>query len=67
VFKIEVFIALQMRVGPPDYRYLSQKSPSKHNPNLKLKTSLEVLNIICPPQEPTSIGQSSLQEVELYG
>ena len=44
--------------------YLSQNSPSKRNPNLKMNTSLEVLNMICPPQEPTSIG---LQEMELDG
>ena len=29
---------------------ISQNSPSKHNPDLKMKTSLEVLNILCPPQ-----------------
>jgi hypothetical protein len=27
---------------------LSQNSPSKRNPNLKMKTSLEVLDMICP-------------------
>ena len=26
---------------------------SKHNPELEMNTSLEVHNIICPPQEPT--------------
>ena len=36
--------------------YLSQNSPAKCNPKLKMKTSFEVLNIICPSQEPTSIG-----------
>ena len=30
--------------------YLSRNNPSKRNPKLKMKTSLEVLNIICPPQ-----------------
>jgi hypothetical protein len=45
VFKIEVFNALQTQFGP-----------SKRNPKLKMKTSLEVLNIICPPQEPTRVG-----------
>ena len=34
--------------------YLSQNNPSKRNPELKLKTSLEVLSIICPRQEPKS-------------
>ena len=42
--------------------YLSQNNPSKRNPELKMKTWIEVLNIIYPPQEPTS-----LQEVELDG
>jgi hypothetical protein len=32
--------------------YLSQNNPSKRNPISKMKTSLEVLNIICPPWEP---------------
>ena len=36
--------------------YLSHNNPSKRNPKLKMKTSLEVLNIICPSQEPTSVG-----------
>jgi hypothetical protein len=35
--------------------YLSQDNPSKHNPNLKMKTSHEV-DIICPPQKSTSVG-----------
>jgi hypothetical protein len=35
--------------------YLSQIGPSKHSPELKMKTSLEVLNVIHMPQEPTSI------------
>ena len=52
VFKIEVFNALQTRFGPS--KYTSFKiSPSKRNLKLKMKTSLEVLNIMCPPQEPT--------------
>ena len=55
MFKIEAFNALQMRFGPFKI-YLSQNNPSGHNPKLKMKTSLEVLNIICPPQEPTSVG-----------
>ena len=45
MFKIEVFNALQTRFGP-----------SKRNLKLKMKTSLEVLNILCLPQEPTSVG-----------
>ena len=55
VFKIEVFNALQMWFGPSNI-YLSQTNPSKHNPEFKMKTSLEVLNIIYLPQEPTSVG-----------
>jgi hypothetical protein len=35
---------------------LSQNNPSKRNPKLKMKTLFEVLNIICPSQEPTSVG-----------
>ena len=48
-FKIKVFDALQTRWS---------FGPSKCNSNLKMKTlsSLEVRDIICPPQEPTSVG-----------
>ena len=55
MFKIEFFNALQTRFGPSKI-YLSQNNPSKCNPKLKMKTSLEVLNIIYPPQEPISVG-----------
>ena len=55
VFKIQVFNALQTQNWSFKI-HLSQNNPSKCNPRLKMKTSLEVLNIICPPQEPTSIG-----------
>ena len=49
VFQIEVFNALQMRSGP-----------SKCNPKLKMKTSLEVLDIICPSSiVHTKIDQSN--------
>ena len=37
-------------------KYTSLNNPSGHDPKLKMRTSLEVLNIICPPQEPTSVG-----------
>jgi hypothetical protein len=47
--------------------YLSQNNPSKRNPKLNMKMSLEVLNIICPPQEPTKRRALLLQEVELDG
>ena len=40
----------------PFKTYLSENNPSKRNPNSKMKTLLEVLNIICPSQEPTSEG-----------
>ena len=33
-----------------------QNNSSKRNPILKMKMSLEVLNIICPSQKPTSVG-----------
>jgi hypothetical protein len=56
VFKIEVFNTLQTQFGPSRYTSL-KKILQKHNPKLKMKTSLEVLNIIYPPQEPTCIGQ----------
>ena len=56
VFKIEVFNALQARFGPSKYTPL-KNNPSKRNPKLKTKTSsLEVLYVICPSQEPTSVG-----------
>jgi hypothetical protein len=32
------------------------KQPFETQPTFKMKTSLEVLNIIMPPQEPTSVG-----------
>jgi hypothetical protein len=42
-------------------------SKQQRNPKLKMKTSLEVLNIKCPPQEPTKRRALSLQEMELDG
>jgi hypothetical protein len=53
LFKFEVFSALQTWFGPS---CLFQTNPSKRNPKLKMKTSSEVLNIICMPQESTSRG-----------
>jgi hypothetical protein len=47
--------------------YLSQNNPSKRNPNLEMKTSLKVLNIICLAQESTSVGHRHYKEVELDG
>ena len=47
--------------------YLSQNNPSKCNPKVKMKASLEVITIICMSQEPISVGHLSLQEVELDG
>jgi hypothetical protein len=32
------------------------KQAFKSNPEMKMKTSLEVLNVICPPQKPTNVG-----------
>ena len=46
------------------------KQPFKTQPQIENEgvTLLEVLDIICPPQEPTSVGRAlSLQEVELNG
>jgi hypothetical protein len=54
MLKIEVFNALQTQFGLS--KYTSQNNPSKCNPKVKMKTSLEVLNTICPPQEPTRVG-----------
>ena len=42
--------------------YLSQNNPSKRNPKLEMKTSFEVLKIICLPQEPTSIRHFNHQK-----
>ena len=61
VFKIEVFNALQTWFWPFK-THLSQNNLSKRNPNLKMKASLEVLDIICPSQEPHERRALSLQE-----
>ena len=45
----------------------SQNNPSKRNPKLKMKTSLEVLDLICPPTRTNKRMALSLQEVELDG
>ena len=55
-----------MRYGPFK-TYLSQNSLSKHNPTLKMKTSLEVLSIIYPHQEPTSVWHCRYKKWELDG
>ena len=47
--------------------YVSQNNPSKCNPKLKMKTSLEVLDIICPSQEPASRGHCHYKEVKTDG
>ena len=39
-----------------------QNNPSKRNPNLKLKASVEVLNIIYLSQEPTSVGHCDYEK-----
>ena len=55
MFKIEVYNALQTRFGSSKYTSL-KNNPSKGNLRLNMKTtSLEVLNIIYPPQELTSV------------
>ena len=48
----------------PFKMYLSQNSPSKHNPNLKMKTSLEILNINMPTTTTNEHRALSQQEVE---
>jgi hypothetical protein len=66
MFKIKVFNALQMQFGP--LKYLSQNNPSKRNPKLKMKTSLEVLNKNLPTTRTNMCTKAvSLQEVELDG
>jgi hypothetical protein len=40
---------------------------SKRNSKLKMKASLEILNIICQPQEPTSVGHRHDKKTELDG
>jgi hypothetical protein len=48
--------------------YLSQNNPSKRNLKLTMKkTSLEVLNIICPPQEPHKHRALLLEAMKLDG
>jgi hypothetical protein len=59
MLKIEVFNA-PSNVTWPFKIHLSQNNPSKRNPESKLKTSLEVLYRICPPQEPHKRRASSL-------
>ena len=56
VFNIEAFNALQTWFGPSKYTSL-KTTLQNATPNCKTKTSLEVLNIIYPPQEPTSVGR----------
>jgi hypothetical protein len=56
VYKIEVFNALETQYGPSKYTSFKTTLQNTTGPNLKMKTSLEVLDIICPPQEPPSVG-----------
>ena len=66
MFHIEVFNALQTRFGPSKYTSL-KTTLQNATPNCKMKTSLEVLDIICPPQEPDKRRALSLQELALDG
>ena len=50
-------------IWPFKIYHLSQNNPSKRMPTLNTKMSLGVLNILCPPQESTTVGH----EVELDG
>ena len=63
VFKIEVFNALQTRLGPSKYTSL-KNNPSKCNSKLEMKTSLEVLNVNLPATRINNRRALSLQEVE---
>ena len=64
VFKIEVFECPSYVIQPFTI-YLAQNNPSKRNPELKMKMSLGVLDILRLLQELTRVGQEvSLQEVE---
>ena len=66
VFVVEVFNALQTRFRPSTYTPLETTLQNANPKNCTMKTSLEVLNIIDPPQEPLSVlwQALSLQEVE---
>jgi hypothetical protein len=55
LFKIEVFNAIQTRFGPSKFTSL-KTTLQNATPKLKLKMSLEVLNMIYMSQEPTSVG-----------
>jgi hypothetical protein len=57
---IEVSDALSNAIWPLKNIYLSQNNPSKRDPKLKMKTSLEFLNIICPPPGPIERRASSI-------
>jgi len=48
--------------------YLSKQPFKKSNPGLKMKMSLQVLDIICPSQEPINKHRAlSLREMEIDG
>jgi hypothetical protein len=64
VFKIKVFNALSIAIWP-FIIYLAQNGPSKRNPKLKMKTSLEVLNTLVT--RTNKRRALPLQEVELDG
>jgi hypothetical protein len=52
---MEVFNVLQTQFGPSKYTSLTTTLQNA-TLNWEMKTPLEVLNIICPSQEPTSEG-----------
>ena len=65
MLKIEVFVAIQRRVWPFKF-YLFQNNLSKRKTQLKMKTSIEVLNIVCH-HKTNKCTALSLQEIKLDG
>ena len=56
--RLEVFNALQTRFGPSKYNTSLKTTLQNATPNCKMKTSLDVLDIIYQPPEPTNVGHS---------
>ena len=54
VFKLDVFDALETWFAP--LKHTSLKTTLQNATQVENETSLEVLNTICPPQEPTCVG-----------
>ena len=56
VFRLKSSMPFKLDLGLQNIPHLSQNNPSNRNPKLNMKTSVEVLSIICLPQEPSSVG-----------